>query len=619
MSYKTAYFFIGILLLSNIFTPVNALADQGLVDRKGYVSTIYEGFFGLIYMLSGSTHFNQGLTPVEKEQFEMLGKKIMPKITRLGPVNTQQQNSTSYNVPFTLKFSDKTEDFILKPGEPPRTAKFTDGIWMNLQVINKIEIGIPELFQLFFHEFGHLLEDKKNQSAIDSIAAKIAHEAKLYSRVTTDERGGRFISFTPPQVLFDSEGTIDYQPRPLLFIQYKQKVYEIETSIKSYIPWALGFLDQNEAAGHVYTRLEIQPKISTNQNASELLIDWKVNSQSLYLEPGVNYIKLFSDIGSLRSSMLANPIYNSYRVLQKVVMNQETGKLVLKDKARVSTFYQTADNQAWHEPLHIVKAEDDKYHIEGVIGSKADIKSVSINLNTNNFFNYYAGNVDPLTKDIFKVSFVVSRVAAEEQIARIDSIVVNNNLKWDLDKEIQLPLIKRKNQPAAIHPSDWEIGLFDKWVSISTINDPLIESKEVKMRFKIKNTNEPIDHIFIEWRKVSDIKNQQYVSSMVSTQLGELIPKDKLKQIVSGKDLIVEFVSKVNDLQSSDIKILKNNLSVDVESSMFSIINLSIISSDFQIVETGTRLTNSGWRSIFKIPTTKNNFQKLRCNQLFVL
>lgn len=86
----------------------------------------------------------------------------------------------NYPVQAELRFSADQAKFKLRDNEPARSAMTHDGlnepIFINTEIINqpKLQLSFADAIQIMIHEFGHKIgPQKKNQVAIDSLAAKI--------------------------------------------------------------------------------------------------------------------------------------------------------------------------------------------------------------------------------------------------------------------------------------------------------------------------------------------------------------------------------------------------------------------------------------------------------------
>jgi hypothetical protein len=135
-----------------------------------------------------------------------------------------------------LQFSENQEDFVLHPGEPPRSAKttprFEDPIWINLKKLNdeREELNYLSVLQLLVHELGHKLGKDKDQIAVDSLATKFVdylrpfyRNEKTFWRVSEGDRPMKerleFLSL-PKQAT-------NANPNPSLFFINEKKAWKI--------------------------------------------------------------------------------------------------------------------------------------------------------------------------------------------------------------------------------------------------------------------------------------------------------------------------------------------------------------------------------------------------------
>ncbi|RYZ71305.1 MAG: hypothetical protein EOP05_12200, partial [Proteobacteria bacterium] len=108
----------------------------------------------------------------------------------------EQAVMIDYPVQTELVFTADQNIFKLKPGEPARSAMTRDGfnepIFINTQIINQpgLQLSFADTVQILVHEFGHKIgPQQKNQTAVDSLAAKIKTFVDAHSTVSRISKG----------------------------------------------------------------------------------------------------------------------------------------------------------------------------------------------------------------------------------------------------------------------------------------------------------------------------------------------------------------------------------------------------------------------------------------------
>jgi|GEM_PF-5762440 len=132
-------------------------------------------------------------------------------------------------------FSSRSQDFVLSPGEPARTAKTTSDasspIYVNLKIINDLSTRLKfvDVYRLMIHEVGHKLGPHKIQAAVDSLAAKLA------TRLSTHFSEGVVTFGMAVERRADLASWIEYSRRPsvlgqnpLAFLVHQGRVQKID-------------------------------------------------------------------------------------------------------------------------------------------------------------------------------------------------------------------------------------------------------------------------------------------------------------------------------------------------------------------------------------------------------
>lgn len=201
------------------------------IDRSAYVKSAASEIKSQLEFVSNQPAFVSMLSTAEKEQFIRIlaTSKKLPE-------------------PILVKFSDRSSDFILNPGEPERSAKTTadinDPIWFNTHKLYEDVAAINYLtvLQLFVHEIGHKIGPQKNQAAIDSLAVKFHDFLESYHKMSPMYLD---VTFGPPRPLSEEleilalpKSLSALNPNPPLFYKDKKKIWPLalyfEDSLKQF-------------------------------------------------------------------------------------------------------------------------------------------------------------------------------------------------------------------------------------------------------------------------------------------------------------------------------------------------------------------------------------------------
>lgn len=158
-------------IFSFIVSPCSGWAETPSFPAQMLVQKLYDNMpFYFDYLTHSPAFMAELKNPVEQDQMTEIHNYF----------------KTIHRLP-ELRFSESRADFFLQDTEAERLAKTTEEpnspIDFNVGLANEkfIELDIPFLMQLLTHEFGHKLGAKGNQTAMDSLATKVAAYFKAYT------------------------------------------------------------------------------------------------------------------------------------------------------------------------------------------------------------------------------------------------------------------------------------------------------------------------------------------------------------------------------------------------------------------------------------------------------
>jgi len=610
-----------LFLLSISLTAASAMGQSAPgPDRRAYVKAAYEDFYTLIYFLSGSDRFLNQLTPDERAQFETLGNSIIQHGIRIGDLPTPGQDRTSRLAPHRLKFSNRREDFKL-PGETTeRTAKFDGDVWFNLNIINdpKTPFGLLDAFQIMFHEFGHLLpKEQKNQGAIDRVAAKMRTYLHGFYKDIPVGSGLSAKTLALPYLMADG-APVDLQVEPIVIFELDGRTAQAHLNVPQAISPGLGYSPARSDI-QAFTRVSLTPQIKPYQGS--VLVEWQVEAKHLLINAfRFNYIDLYVNSEKTEPVQPLPPVLE-YKTLFQRLSAPELGRLLttpqdavpevqLKNYAESPHPYAPAVDQKWHEKLKIAGQEGDRLRIEGVVESPEPLREVSLGAQRGHNVLQLPGVAERLTGDIYRVKFSVPLAAAGATSLHLQSLVLNSKSQWDLEEPVNVAL---NPATAGAQPQIRRIEVFDGkvWRAIDQISEPDLKTDEVRMRFFFASTAAKMNHLELTWLFQDAVLRGAQPAANRFHNVHEVIPASQLTQSRQGDLLIVEFTSQKASRHAASIQ-GKNGFTVR-DSGLHALRSLQFVDEKFNVVATGTRLTNSGWRTIF----TLNKPAPSTCEALF--
>lgn len=210
---------LNLSLITIFCSTMTAAQPQPLISREALFIRAYKsaGFF--LHMAQQDESFAKSLTSPEREMLDgiyaiAIGTAtfnwlVENKVERFGKPgnyyyayaitkNRLVRLPTPFERPIAIVFKNDPDLFNLDPKQPPRDAvtgaAMDTDIFVNLDRINRADLtyDLASVTSLMIHEFGHKLADKKNQSAVDGLAAKM--ENYLRSTTNTSEVNGKKVS-----------------------------------------------------------------------------------------------------------------------------------------------------------------------------------------------------------------------------------------------------------------------------------------------------------------------------------------------------------------------------------------------------------------------------------------
>jgi hypothetical protein len=612
--YKAAWF----ILLSIFLTSAASFGEPTSVNRQAYVVAAFEEFHSLLYFLSGSDRFLQDLTPEEKAQFYLVGNFVVRNVVRWGPGAVPGQDRTSNRVDFKLRFSSRSEDFILHSGEPERTAKMDGDIWFNLNVINnpKTSFGLLDAFQIMFHEFGHKIGEQKNQMLIDSVAAKIrAHLASYYkeSNLSPDIK----VSFLGVPYISYAGNPVDYQFEPVVIIDYQGTAASARFKVLETQRSAVGYEGEQ-----TYERQVLTPAFSLEGN--QIRIDWQISIRhSFIVADQFNYINLYTNLDKVKPYEKLEPLFEYQKLIQYVtdeqlqrVANKEYLSTILPLKSINVQFqsYTPAIGQSrWLDKLKLVGQKEDRVEYATVVESTKPLQTALLLAESNDIFYKFKGEVVPVSGNIYRLEFSLPSKSARAGEMIMTGIAMNGEERWDLEDVVKMPLVKSVETRSA-SPSQIAVLGEDQWHFVQQIPKPALDTDEIHWRFSFKNAAAKIEQIEIMWLVAEEISKDGKRSGMRRRNVFEVIDQKDLKQTWVNGSLVVEMSAK----QASQIissQTTREGYSLK-DSMVRAMVQLQITDQNYNTFLTGTRLVQTGWKSIFTLKP-KASSSASRCENLF--
>ncbi len=584
-----------------------------VVDRRAVAHAAFENFVSTIYLLSGSDRFMTGLTAEQKTQFELVGRKIVPHVVRLGHV-VPGSDRTSKLLPYRLRFSEKTEDFILKAGEPARTAKFDGDFCFNLGVINnpKLEFGLLDANQILFHEFSHLVETGKDQPVVEQVAAKIREYLRSSVREIEVSPTVRVTTYLPPYLFYD--GTIvDFQPEPIVLITKNGVSYEAQLDYARLRSLEHGYRPLRPNEHHSLTRVMVSP--SAEMYGDALLLKWSVEGGHFLVDQSrLNYIELFSNVEKVRGQLSFEPYFDNKEVFQFVDLEKLGPDLKLRNFAENALPNGIATGIKWLEPLKIASSVAGRSEITGVVESTLELREIWARADFKSQLLKVPGSIERLTGNIYRIGFSIPTSTFETGTLRVSNITFNSDQLLNLEEPVRVAMVQTK--PAVkISATSPELWNGTTWILADTIKDFEFAADDVRMRFKIPGASTTLNHIEIKWLIQEDVFKDGKPAGMRTRTEFEVLSRDRLNQRYVNGVLQVDFRSEKASRPIADTTGREGFVAKD--SGYRAFILGQFIDQNLNVAAVPTRLVQSGWRSLFKLNPPKAANLARMCEGIF--
>lgn len=608
-------FVLAVVMMGTVIVaPTELAAQPATVDRQAVVRAAYENFVSTVYFLSGSDRFLNDLTTEERKQFDLLGHKLIPHQFRIGPVQPGEFR-TSRLLSNKLRFSSQQQDFILKEGEPPRTAKMNGDIWFNLNIINdpSSKFSLLDAYQILYHEFGHLIleSEGKDQDAIDRIAAKMRKHLQSSVREIEVTPTVRLSTHLLPQLLYNGMA-VDFQPEPIVLITKDGITYEGRLPEIGFT--GNGYVTSRPNELHAIKRVAITP--SAEMDGERMLIKWSIEiGHFLVQSDHMNFIELFSNLDKVRNQLPFEPYYTGKESFKFVDLTTLAQDMPLKSYSENMVPGFSTKTLKWFEPLSYKGLKDGRVDFEGVVELEQGVREVAIlGQRTIDSFQF-PGTFEHLTGNIYRVRFSIPTETASAASVFLTGLSVNGTEATLLNEQVEVKPSARKSVSELLPARTTEVWDGSKWISASSITSTELAADDIRMRFHIKGATTPLNHIEVSWLVQEEVLlNDKSAGMRVSTLL-EVIPASRLKQSFSGGVLTMEFEAKrgvrtVADTNASDGLTAK-------DSGYRAFLQAQFIDQNLNIAHVPNKLTTTGWRSLFKLnprPQTENAASGARSN-----
>lgn len=240
----SAFLQVAVILMSNSIGY--AQSSQAITaNREAYVRHAVLALPDLFIRINSQhKEFRQQLTAEESAQYDLLLNLLNEKIFH-ARLNFKGGQVYELFESFGLKydFSSNSQDFILPDGKPERSAK-TNSDWatpivFNKNILNNInsQIGLLDILQILVHELGHKLGDKKNQTAIDQLSAKLKSFLMRFYSVDFNKKGEQIEVLSFPgdakEIKISNElGLIDLTSGLIFFSDSQKKTELVSDSFR---------------------------------------------------------------------------------------------------------------------------------------------------------------------------------------------------------------------------------------------------------------------------------------------------------------------------------------------------------------------------------------------------
>lgn len=584
----------------SIFLTAGFAFAQSQMDRRATVHAAFENFMPVLYFLSGSDPFLQQLTPEEKKQFELLGNYLVPHFVRLGPPSVPGQDRTSAHIDFKLKFSDRSEDFVLNPGEPERTAKVTTDVWFNLKMIGNpsTSFSLLDAFQILFHEFGHKLGPEKNQALIDQVAAKMRIYLNVFYKDQEIVPGLRASSLILPQILF-KDFLVDMQPEPMLLVERRNQVVEIPVDAKR-LAFSAQYYDDSNRDAQSYARVTLIPRFLVQSNG--LMIEWSIERKNfLFATRRFSYLDLFVNQSKVKNLLAMPPLIDRNTLYYLIPFNQFTdsgGFPILKPKifAGNKEVFQLAGNSKWPEKLKIKKQTSERIELEAIVEMPEALTEVALLATQENSVYHFPGEIEKLTGNFYRLHFSIPGSSSKANSLFITGIGFNGKIKWDLEDQLKLTL-KNVATSAPRTLKGLEVWDGQRWIKATEMKTPEMNAEKARFRLTTEDTGYLLNHLQIDWLEIENIYFKGQYQGARHRLFQESIPASRLRQSRAHGILTVEIESR---RAARPLPVETSSLGFSTKDSDFrAITTMTLVDNKLEVFTSTARLEPVAWKGAF--------------------
>lgn len=596
MSPRRFKFLFFVLILTSLKVSANERISREVLARSAY-----EAFIPIIYFLSGAEDFKNSLTADEREQLDTLGQELIKRRLILGPSALPGSGNTSQVDPFKLRFSWRNEDFILKEGEPARTAKVTEDVWFNLNILNdpKNSFDFLGLVQLIFHEFGHKIDvQKKNQDAIDRVAAKIKNYLRPYYKVHDVNHDIQASTFILPYLTLSDGGPINFQMEPIILFRSPLAYSQARIRVQDYIFPAVGYMESG-APVQSYRRILIRPQIKHNVQKIDLHLEIQTQHHLIDAPIKFNFLPLLTQPSSVAHQFAVDPLQQVMNFgTDFPLSNLNQGVIDLKPKVMFGSNYYAPSRGRWIEALKVSENHSNRIVLEGKIFYSGPLNELSLSAQAGGVNFEFPVIVSPVAQDIYQIRLEVPRLLPEGTSLEIQTLNLNSSERWELPDSISIDLQLRELTPLKIQ---WiAIGGKQDWIDIRQLGFAATV-EDIRMMFKVRSQS-LLRHLEISWMIIENIHAENGRRSAVRSRVvREVIPASQLQQSLENGTLTFTFQSRKME---NDFSTTGRRGFLIKDTRHRSILDIGIVTEDLQKITLGNRMAPqmSEWRSTFILP-----------------
>lgn len=594
LSFSTAAFLAVSLFSALLFSaPLFAANPPSSVNRQPMVRSAFEAFRPVIYFLSGAEDFRAMLTPEEDQQFTLLGNQLIAHYLKLAPPPDPGSGNTSLHINFKLRFSHRREDFILNPGEPERTAKVTEDVWFNLNIINnpQNEFNFLDALQIMFHEFGHKLGGKKDQEAIDRIAAKIRNYLLPYYRTHRIQDDLSAVSFILPYLIIHG-GPMGMQAEPIILMNRRGHYIPTTMAMKDLIYTDGGYTEAGFPVQD-YKRVVVKPEFQAFEEKFRVIWDVQIRHYLIEAPVRFNYLRLITRPESVANEFAVAP-FQQNRLFQFDFTHGDLndGKLNMKPQ-RTKSRHHSPQFGEWREEFRKIN----EGHFEAVITSDVKITEASVTGSLDDEDFEFPTKVEEVGQSLYRISLHVPITSQTGSVLYLKTLNLNGQHEWALPEIVKVQTQREPTPPLKI---TWiAAGTNEGWKDIRELGS-FVEANEARLLFKIRAAK-LLSHLEITWQIFEDVYQGDRRVARRTRTIFEVFHAEDLDQRLENGILSFSFRSK-KMLEDRSGPSLKNFRIRELRVSGIQF--LKMVTQDLQHINLNHRMAPemSAFASVFQLP-----------------